>query len=54
VLGETFTLEHRILRPDGVVRRLRSIGEFVKDGEGRPVKMLVAVLDITEQKYIRY
>ncbi|HEV8645580.1 MAG TPA: PAS domain-containing protein [Burkholderiales bacterium] len=50
--GETFTLEHRTVRPDGVVRHLRSVGEFVKDGEGRPVKMLVAVLDITEQKHI--
>jgi PAS domain S-box-containing protein len=46
--GETFTSEHRTVRPDGVVRRLCSIGEFAKDGEGRPVKMLVAVLDITE------
>jgi len=46
--GETFTLEHRILRPDGVVRHLRSIGELVKDAAGRPEKMLVSVLDITE------
>ncbi|HEV8261454.1 MAG TPA: MHYT domain-containing protein, partial [Burkholderiales bacterium] len=46
--GETFTLEHRILRPDGVVRHLRSSGECVKDAAGRPEKMLVSVLDITE------
>jgi PAS domain S-box-containing protein len=52
--GKTFTLEHRILRPDGAVRHLRSVGELIKDTAGRPVKMLVAVLDITEQKHIRY
>ena len=46
--GETFTVEHRILRPDGVVRHLRSTGEIVKDAAGRPEKMLVSVLDITE------
>jgi len=30
------------------VRRLRSVGELVKDAAGRPEKMLVSVLDITE------
>jgi len=46
--GETFTLEHRILRPDGAVRHLRSVGELIKDAAGRPEKMLVSVLDITD------
>jgi len=49
--GETFTLEHRILRPDGVVRNLRSIVEPIKDAAGRPIKMVVSVLDVTEQKH---
>src|SRR6266404_245160 len=46
--GATFTLEHRIFRPSGAVRRLRSVGELVKDAAGRPEKILVSVLDITE------
>ena len=49
--GETFTLEHRIVRPDGAVRHLRSVGELIKDAAGRSVKMAVSVLDITEQKH---
>ena len=48
--GRGFTLEERIVRPDGEVRLLRSHGEVVRDRDGKPAKVLGACLDITEQK----
>ena len=50
--GGPFSTEFRIVRPDGVVRHLRSLGEVLMDGSGRPVRMLSVVLDISEQKEI--
>ncbi|MDF3011546.1 MAG: histidine kinase, partial [Burkholderiales bacterium] len=48
--GRGFYLEERIVRPDGEVRVLRSHGEVVKNERGRPLKLLGACFDITEQK----
>lgn len=48
--GEPFTIEFRILRPDGTVRHLRSLGEVIRDALGRPLRMVWSVVDITEHK----
>jgi two-component system sensor histidine kinase UhpB len=48
--GAGFDFEERILRPGGEMRQLRSHGEVVRDGAGRPVKVVGACLDITELK----
>ena len=48
--GSGFTFEERIVRPDGSVRQLRSHGEVVRDESGRPLKMVGACMDVTEQK----
>ncbi len=48
--GRGFHLEERIVRPDGAVRVLRSHGEVVKNERGRPLKLLGACFDATEQK----
>ena len=48
--GRGFQLEERIVRPDGAVRVLRSQGEVMKSEQGRPLKMLGACFDVTEQK----
>jgi PAS domain S-box-containing protein len=48
--GAPFAAEFRIVRPDGSVRHLRSLGEVVTDPIGKPSRMLWSVLDITEQK----
>ena len=45
-----FSHEERILRPDGEIRHLHSIGEIMRDGAGRPVRMLGVCLDVTERK----
>jgi PAS domain S-box-containing protein len=48
--GVPFASEFRIVRPDGSVRHLRSLGEVICDLNGRVTSMLWSVLDITDQK----
>ncbi len=48
--NRSFSMDERIVRPDGRVRQLRSHGEVVRDAGGRPIKMVGACIDITEQK----
>ncbi|MBE9104305.1 PAS domain-containing protein, partial [Nostoc cf. edaphicum LEGE 07299] len=45
-----FNLEYRIIRPDGSVRYVESKAEIAYDAQGQPVKLLGAVIDITERK----
>ncbi len=42
--------EFRILRPDGVVRWIKTNGEVIRDQDGSPIRMLGINRDITEQK----
>ncbi|HEX7220049.1 MAG TPA: PAS domain S-box protein [Burkholderiales bacterium] len=49
--GRPFTMHERIVRPGGEVRYLRSHGEVVRNPYGRPVKILGACLDVTEQRH---
>src|SRR5688572_16120900 len=44
-----FSIEFRVVRPDGSVRWLRDRGRIVADEEGVPVVATGAVMDITEQ-----
>jgi PAS domain S-box-containing protein len=48
--GSPFTSEFRIVRSDGTVRDLRSLGEVITTVDGQVIRMLWSVLDITEQK----
>ncbi|MBU2551058.1 MAG: PAS domain S-box protein, partial [Proteobacteria bacterium] len=48
--GRVYSVEHRVVRPDGTVRAVREIGEVTRDSAGRPVHMLGTVQDITEIK----
>jgi PAS domain S-box-containing protein len=45
-----FSFEHRIVRPDGSVRRLHGQGSVVCDAGGRPLRMLGTGQDITERR----
>jgi len=47
--GAPISLEHRIVRPDGEVRRVWSGGDVVCDELGRPLKVVGAVQDVTER-----
>ncbi|MCP4763585.1 MAG: PAS domain S-box protein [archaeon] len=43
-------LEYRVVRPDGSERHVRAEGNIYCDSEGKPVKMIGTLLDITERK----
>jgi PAS domain S-box-containing protein len=45
-----FSHEERIVRPDGSIRYIHSIGEVVRNDNGAPVRMLGVCLDVTERK----
>jgi PAS domain S-box-containing protein len=50
---EPYSLEHRIVRPDGVVRVLLGRGQVIIDDEGRPLRMFGTGQDITERSRSR-
>ena len=45
-----FTLEFRVVRPDGTTRWLRDRGRIVVDDQGSPLVATGAVMDITERR----
>ncbi|WP_447978998.1 PAS domain S-box protein [Candidatus Nitrospira bockiana] len=48
--GAPYDVEHRIVRSDGEVRWLGCKGRALRDPEGRPVRLLGTVQDITARK----
>lgn len=48
--GETYAVEHRIIRPDGSVRWIASRGRALYDGGGRPVRAVGVTRDITQER----
>ena len=48
--GEHYSIEHRIVRPDGEIRHVHEQGEVTLNNEGVAATMLGTVLDITERK----
>jgi PAS domain S-box-containing protein len=48
--GDSFSHEERIVRPDGSIRHLHSVGEVIRDEKGAATRMLGVCLDVTAQK----
>jgi PAS domain S-box-containing protein len=48
--GERAVCEHRIVRPDGEIRIVHSLGDLKKDASGRPYQMFGTSQDITERR----
>jgi PAS domain S-box-containing protein len=48
--GRDFGHEERIVRPDGSIRHLHSVGEVIRDNEGAAIRLLGVCLDVTERK----
>src|SRR5580693_6007691 len=48
--GERAESEHRILRPNGEMRVVHSLGDLKKDSSGRPYQMFGTTQDITDRK----
>ncbi len=49
----TWRMDYRIIRPDGELRYLWGDGEYVYDEEGKPIKVIGVVQDITERELNR-
>lgn len=43
-------LEHRLVRPDGSVRVAQTASEIERDGDGRPIRMIGTVRDVTDER----
>jgi PAS domain S-box-containing protein len=48
--GKPFVLQERVVRPDGMVRHLRSHGEVLRSERGETVKIVSACLDVTQER----
>ena len=45
-----FSHEERIVRPDGSIRHLHSVGEVIRDDKGSAIRVLGICLDVTERR----
>jgi PAS domain S-box-containing protein len=52
IAGGPYDIEHRILLPDGVVRWVHERADIVRDSQGRAVRMIGTVQDITEHRLL--
>ncbi len=48
--GNDYSIEHRIVWPDGMVRWVLETGDVIRDESGTAIRMLGVVQDITERK----
>ena len=46
--------EYRVLWPDGTIRWLHARGQATRDAAGKPVRMLGAVVDVTDRKRLEH
>ncbi|MDB4892388.1 MAG: Circadian input kinase [Gemmatimonadetes bacterium] len=51
VHGRDFSVDHRVVRPAGDIRHVRSLGRVVKDATGKPTMIIGAGHDVTDQKH---
>ena len=49
---ERYDLDHRIVRPDGVVRVVHQQAEIIRDAANRPLKRVGIVQDVTERRML--
>ena len=50
--GQPYDIEHRVVRPDGTVRWVHQRAAIVGDPQGRPLRMIGSVQDITERRLL--
>jgi len=48
--GRPYTVEHRIIRPDGTVRWVHERADILRDEQGRVTRMIGIVQDITDRR----
>ncbi len=53
IAGEApYDLEHRVVRPDGAVRWVHERADVVRDADGRAVRMIGTVQDVTDRRLL--
>ncbi len=52
--GPAYSVDHRIVRPDGAVRWVHQEAEIEHDADGRPTRMIGVVQDITERADVQH
>jgi PAS domain S-box-containing protein len=50
IQGRLYDVEYRVIRPDGSVRFVQSMGEPIRNADGAVIRLAGALLDITERK----
>ena len=50
--GETYDLEHRIVIDNNEIRWIHARGDFIRDTQGSPLRMLGIIRDVTERKLV--
>lgn len=50
--GRPYRIDHRILLPDGSERTVREQAQITRDAQGRPLRMLGTVQDVTESRQV--
>ena len=50
--GSSYALDHRIVRPDGSIRVVHENAEVLLDADGKPLRMIGTVQDITSRKQV--
>jgi PAS domain S-box-containing protein len=48
--GKNYRMEKKILRPDGTIRHVISVGEILYDEQGQPERLMGSFLDVTNLK----
>jgi two-component system, cell cycle sensor histidine kinase and response regulator CckA len=50
--GRPYDIEHRVLRPDGSIRWVHERANILRDAEGRAMRMIGTVQDVTERRQL--
>jgi two-component system cell cycle sensor histidine kinase/response regulator CckA len=50
--GQPYDIEHRVVRPDGSVRWVHEKAGIQRDAQGRPLRMIGTVQDITDRRLL--
>jgi PAS domain S-box-containing protein len=50
--GAPYSIDHRIVRPDGTIRYVHETGDITRDKDGTPLRMLGVVHDISDRKKV--
>ncbi|BAZ29901.1 two-component hybrid sensor and regulator [Cylindrospermum sp. NIES-4074] len=49
--GQSYEIEYRLYRPNGMLRYLQARGEPIFNSEGKPVRLVGTILDISDRKH---